>query len=170
MVLLHCGSVQGRAQKKYNGCYLQFCIGGSCPPALPLMPDTSILPCVPLVPFKLLPRCWSPEWVSLSKSVCHARAFKRRGLRIPQFLLLTQLWLVFTARSYRDLSWYWSPGLGSLMWGWDPSLLRYPSFYVHHTWLWEQQFPHVYILSSHLCISTPSSLLPIWMNVVSLIP
>ena len=42
------------------------------------------------------------------------RFFKRRGLRILQFLLLTQPLLIFTARSYGDLSsQHWTPGLCS---------------------------------------------------------
>ena len=32
-----------------------------------LMPDTSLPPSMPLVPFKLLPRCWSSEGVSLNR-------------------------------------------------------------------------------------------------------
>ena len=32
-----------------------------------LFPDTPVSPCVPLVPFKLLPQCWSSEGVSLSR-------------------------------------------------------------------------------------------------------
>ena len=36
-------------------------------PLLSLMPDTSVPPFMPLVPFKLLPWCWSPEGVSLSR-------------------------------------------------------------------------------------------------------
>ena len=70
MVLLHCCSVQGRAQKRSNDHCLHFCLGGSCPPALVLMPDTSVPPCKPVVPYKVLPWCWRPEGVSLSKSVC----------------------------------------------------------------------------------------------------
>ena len=35
-----------------------------------LMPDTSVPPCMPLVPFKLLPWCWSSEGVSLSMRPC----------------------------------------------------------------------------------------------------
>ena len=38
-------------------------------PLLALMPDTSVSPCVPLVPFKLTPKCWSSEVASLSKWV-----------------------------------------------------------------------------------------------------
>ena len=51
----------GRAQKRDNGLCLPFCLGENCPPALALMPDTSIPPCTPLVPFKLLPQCWNSE-------------------------------------------------------------------------------------------------------------
>ena len=36
-------------------------------PLLDFMADTSVSPCVPLVPFKLLPQCWSSEGVSLSR-------------------------------------------------------------------------------------------------------
>ena len=36
-------------------------------PLLTLMPDTSVSPCVPLLPFKLLPQCWSSAGVSLSR-------------------------------------------------------------------------------------------------------
>ena len=39
-------------------------------PLLALMADTSLPPCMPLVPFKLLPQCWSSERVHLCKSVC----------------------------------------------------------------------------------------------------
>ena len=50
-------------------CYcLQVYLGGNCPSALPLMPETSVPPRMPLVPFKGLPLCWSPVVVSLSKS------------------------------------------------------------------------------------------------------
>ena len=35
--------------------------------------------------------------------------------------------LVFTARSYGDFfSWHWIPGLGGVVWGWDPLLLGEP--------------------------------------------
>ena len=46
-----------------------FCLGESCPPALALIPDTLVPPCMPLVLFKLLSLCWSSEGVSLSKSM-----------------------------------------------------------------------------------------------------
>ena len=39
-------------------------------PLLALMPDNSVSQCIPLVPFKLLPWCWSSEVVSLSKCMC----------------------------------------------------------------------------------------------------
>ena len=56
MVSLLCGSVSGRAQKEDNDADwpLKFCTGGSCRPVLTLMPDASISPYVPLVPFQLL--------------------------------------------------------------------------------------------------------------------
>ena len=36
------------------------------------MGDLSVSLCMPLAPFKVLPQCWSPEGVSLSKSTCGA--------------------------------------------------------------------------------------------------
>ena len=39
-------------------------------PALALMPDNSFPPHMSLVPFELLPQCWSSEGVSSSMSVC----------------------------------------------------------------------------------------------------
>ena len=64
-----CVSV-GRLQKRDTGLCLPFCLRDSCPPALALMP--SVLPHMPLVPFKLLPQCWSSEGLSLSKFVCRS--------------------------------------------------------------------------------------------------
>ena len=67
--------------------------------------------CMPLVPFKLLPRCWSSVGVSLSKFVCGF--FMGNCLGLQKFLPLTQSLLVFAARSYEDLSsWQRNPGPG----------------------------------------------------------
>ena len=121
-----------RAQKRSNGICQQFCLRESCPLSLALMPDTSVLPYVPLVPFKLLPWCWSSMGVSLSKSVCGP--FRRNCLRIKPFLLSIQSPLVFTDRSHRDLSSrHWNPRLWGLVWGWDSSVLRYPSRFLSAT-------------------------------------
>ena len=115
-----------KVRKRDNGLCLPFCLGESCPPALVLMPNTSVPPCMLLVPFKLLLQCWSSEGVSLSKSVCGF--FKRNGFGLHKFLPLTQSSLGFTARSNGDLSsWHQNPELGHLGLDWDSSLLRYPS-------------------------------------------
>ena len=84
MVLLHCGYVSGRAQKRNNSNCLHFCLGKSCTPALALVPDTSVSPSTLLVPFKVLPLCWSPEVVSLSKCAC--RSLQEEMTENPQFL------------------------------------------------------------------------------------
>ena len=64
--------------------------------------------------------------VSLGKSVCGF--FKMSCWGLQKFLPLTQSLLVFAARSYGDFpSLHWNPGLSSLVWGWDSSILRYPS-------------------------------------------
>lgn len=77
------------------------------------MPDTSVFPCMPLVPLKLLPWCWSSERVSLSMWVHVCGFFKRNCFGLWQFLLLTQSLLVFAARSCGTCL----PGTGSLGWG-----------------------------------------------------
>ena len=47
---------------------------------------------------------------------------------------------IFAARSHGDLSSrHWNPGLEGLVWGWDSSLLSYPSgIFIHHTWVRDQ--------------------------------
>ena len=79
--------------------------------------------------FKLLPWCWSPEGVSLHKSLVLSPK------SIVQCLPPSQLPLVFVARSYGDLSsWHWNSGLSDLVWGagiphsWDVP----PNFYPPH--------------------------------------
>ena len=64
-----------------------------------------------------------------------------------EVLLLPQPSLVFTARSYGDLSsCHWNPGLGGLVWGWDSSLLRYPSqIFIHHMWVCDQHVPRLHL-------------------------
>ena len=105
---------------------LEFYLGGSCPLALALMPDTAFSPSMLLVPFQLLPKSWSPEEVSLCKSKDHCGPFKRRCLRILVSSAVPTP--TDSARSYGDLSsWPWNPGLGGVVWGWDPLLLRYSS-------------------------------------------
>ena len=44
-----------RVQERDNGLRPLFCVGESCPPALALMPDTSVSPSMPLVPFNYYP-------------------------------------------------------------------------------------------------------------------
>ena len=61
--------------------------------------------------------------------------FKWTLLRNWQFLLPPQPPLVFTSRSYGDLSfWCWNPGLCVLVWGWDSLLPRCPSGFLSTTW------------------------------------
>ena len=150
-----CGCVEG--SERDNGLCLPFCLGESCAPALALMPDPTLSPCMPLVPFKLLPWCWSSEEVSLSKSMCGF--LKRNYLGLQKFLPSTHSPLVFAARSYGDLSsWHWNPGLGG------PGVglvllapeISLPDFYL----------PHICVGPAH---SVCQPLLPDWMDVVSLI-
>lgn len=90
----------------------------AAPPALTLEPDNSVTPCMFLVPFQLLPQHWSSEQVSPYGGGVGVVAALRGMLGTAAALLLTQSQslLVFTARSYGDLSsWYWNPGFGSLV-------------------------------------------------------
>ena len=90
-----------------------------------------------LTPFKLLPQCWSSEWVSPSVSV--HKPFRRNAWdsRSPPSHSAT-LPDGFIVRSYGDFSWNRNPGLRVLMWAWDPLLLRWdlhcldvpPDFYL----------------------------------------
>ena len=106
---------------------LEFCPGGSCPPPLALMPDTSFSPHKPLMPFKLPLQSWRPEGVSLSpKSMC-----LEKTPEIPAVSSITPTPTSFTVSSYGDLSSkHWSLGLGGLVWSWDPLLARYPSQFL----------------------------------------
>ena len=146
---------QGRVQK--NLC-LPFFVGESCPPGLALMSDTSVPPCMPLVPFKLIPQCWSSEGVSLSKSVWEFYKSSRNFLGLQKFLPLTQSPLVFVARSFGDLSsWHWNPGLR----GPEGQRLLDPEIALLNFYL-----PPVDVEPA---CSASLPLLPVWMDVVSLI-
>ena len=54
----------------------------AAPPAVTLMLDNSVSPCIFLVPFKLLPQHWSSEFMGPRKSMCGP--FKRKCLRLQQ--------------------------------------------------------------------------------------
>ena len=115
-----------------------------------------VSPCITLVPFKLLPRCWSSGGVSLSESVCGF--FKRNCLGLQKFLPQTQSLLVFAARScgtYLPVTGTlgWGPGVGLGLLTPELSLLN---FYP----------PHVGEGPAH---STSVPLLPVWVYVVFLI-
>ena len=155
-----CGSVSKRVQKWDNASawHLEFCQGGSFPPTLTLMSDTSVSLCIPLVPFQLLLLCWSPKGVSLSPKCvgplrgdswdsysffCHPK---------PHWFLQPELMGTYLPGS-GTLAWVVWCGAGSFV----PKV----SFliFIHHTCVWDHVF----------CISMSLPLLPIWMNVISLI-
>ena len=104
------------------------------------------------------------------------RLFNQGLLEIRQFLLPPQPPLVFTTRSYEDLSsWHWNPGLCALAWGWDCLLPRYPCpFYPPHVNVGPPvplpllTAPDCFSPSAPISASLP--LLSIWMDVVSLNP
>ena len=127
-------------------------------PLITLMPDTLISPYKPLVPFKLLPWYYSSEGVRLSKSVCGF--FKRNCLRLQQFLPPIQFLLVFIASNCGDLpSSHWNPVLGglSVVMGLLATVIYLPNFYPPH-------------MNEGPACSPPVPLLPVWIDMVSLIP
>ena len=87
-----CQLCGGRAQKMDTGFCPPFCQSKNFPPAPALMPDTSVPPSMPLVPFKLLLCCRRSEGVNLGKSMCGF--FKGNYLGLQKFLPLTQFPLV----------------------------------------------------------------------------
>ena len=138
-----CGTV-GMGSEKGQWPLPPFSLGEGCPPDLTLIPDTSVSPCMPLVPFKLLPPCWSSEGMSLSKSACHFVKVNCLGLK--KFLPPTQSLLVFTARSYGDLSsWHWNSGLGTWFGAGTPHSQDTSWIFIHHMWIWDQLFPHLHL-------------------------
>ena len=141
----------GRAQKMDKNLCPPF-----CPPALTLMPNTSLSPCMPLVPFNLLPHYWNSEGVSLSlcvsslggtakdsRSFCH--------LLNPHWFLQPEV-----MGTYLLILEPWAGGPGV---GLGPLVPQIPlsNFYP----------PHVGV--GPACSASPP-LLPVWVDVVFLIP
>ena len=114
-----------------------------------------------IVALVMKPRVGGSVWVL---SLCGP--FKWGLLKIYQFLLPSQLPVIFIARSYGDLSSLpWDSGLCGLVWGWDHSLPRYLSWFlptIHGGGTTCNSFsaPHCISMSLHLslwlCPSYPS--------------
>ena len=76
----------------------------------------------------------NPTVVGFTYVLRPCRPVKGSVLKIWQFLPLPQPRLVFTARSYGDLSfWCWNPVLCSLAWGRGHSLPRHPPQFLSTT-------------------------------------
>ena len=127
----------GRVEKRNNGLCSPFCLGESCPPALALMPDTSVPSSMPLVLFKLLPQFWISEGVSLSPCVGSLRgtAWDSRSF----FHQLNPYWCL-----QPEVIGTYLPGtgtlyLGGLVWDWDSWLPRNSSrIFTHYMWVRDQ--------------------------------
>ena len=149
MALWLCGD---RAQKGDSCLCLPLSLGESCPLAPALIPHTSVSPCMPLVPFKLLLWFWSSRGVSLYKSICGF--FKGNYLGLQKFLSpswFLQAGVIGTSLpDTRALGWGAWLGLGLL----TPEI-SFPNFYPTHMYV------------GPAC-STSVPLLPVWMDVVSL--
>ena len=69
-------------------------------------------------------------WVSLCMGPLRRTAWDSGNFCLPH----PQFPLVFTARNYRNLSyWHWNPGWGHLLRGWNRSLPRQPSRFLSAT-------------------------------------
>ena len=111
----------------------------------------------PLVPFKLLPWCWSSEGVSLSVCVW---VLEKKLLGTPEVSSTDSFPTAFYSQKLWGLTflslepWAGGPGVGQGLLGPEIFLLN---FYL----------PQVGVGPPH---SMPASLPPVWMDVVSLIP
>ena len=119
------------------------------------MRDTSVLSCMALVPFKLLPWCWSSEEVNLSKWF-----FKGNCLGLQQFHLLTQSLLVFCSQKLCGLIFL--------------ALEQYVEVLVWGPWLLGPEIALRRFYPLHMNVGPAHSvsvlLLPIWMDVVVRLP
>ena len=107
------------------------------------MSDNSIPFRMSLVPFKMLPQCWSSEGVSLSKYMHGPFRRDSLGLHKPSvsFSLNPHL---FLQPKVMETS-LPSNGLGGPEWGWNPALFRGTSaaeisfpIFTCHMWVWDQ--------------------------------
>lgn len=117
-------SVLERAQQMNIGLFQNFCVGESYPSSS--HPGSRQVCSSPNVPdfFQAVPRARvQREWVqvSLCRVPLRGTAWDFTCLHVTQPHSL----LVFTARRCGDFSsCHWNPGLGGLVWGRDPILLR----------------------------------------------
>ena len=135
MVSLLCGSVWGRAQRRDSSCSLASGVLSRRKLSTGTHPDARHLS---------LPVChWCPssccsgagaqtDWVCVSpESIAGPLGRDSRESAVSSAAPTP---LVFTARSYGDLSsWHCNPGLGGLVWGWDSLLPRYPTWFLSIT-------------------------------------
>ena len=136
-----------------------FCLEESCPPALALMPDTIVPPCMTLVPCRLLPWwCWSSKEVCLNKpGMGHLRGTAREFSNFFQWL--QSCWFLQPEVMGASL-----PSIGTLGWG---ALCRTRT--SHSQNIPPNFYPPPNISMGPTC-SMSLCLLPVWINVVSLVP
>ena len=95
LALWLCGK---RVQKRDTGLCLPFCVGESCSSALSMLPYISVPPCVPQVPFKILPSAGTQRewvWVSLCVGSLRGTAWDSRNFfhqHNPCYFLQKKLW------------------------------------------------------------------------------
>ena len=136
------------AQKRNSGLCQHFCLGESfpCSPS-PNARQFSSSP-YSLVPFQLLPQCWSLERVK-SKSMCgpfkgstwDSGSSPSHSATIPASVYMQMLW--------GFSSWHWNPGLAwggartpSFLADTSPTKITLPVF-ICHARVWVQLIPHL---------------------------
>ena len=110
-IVAACQLCEWVAQKSCNSLCQPFSLEESCLPALALMSHSSVPPYMPLVLFKLLPRCCSSEGVSLSLCMGPLRGLPGK-LVVSVFHSLIPHWF-----SQIEVIGTYLPGTGILGWG-----------------------------------------------------
>ena len=174
MVFLLCGPEWKRTHKGHNATArsLKFCPGGSCPPALTLVSHTSMSPYLPLVPFQLLPWCWSQrEWVCISPKSTAGPSRRDFWESCSFFSCHNSHWFL-----QPEVMGSYLPGTGNLgcMFWFGAAIScsqgTLPDFYLPQVGVW---LPILHLcasvthVSEHLCVSAPPTHLH---NVTPLIP
>ena len=153
------GFVWGWAQKRNNHhCMASRVLSRKLSLPLALMPNTSLSFYMLLEPFQRLPQCWGGVWISFKSTEGPLRgdaweACSSSDHPNPTGFYRQKLWgLIFLALEP------WAGWSGVVLESLTPEI-SHPLF-THQTWVWD--WP--------ICISMSPSLLPIGMNVTSLIP
>ena len=138
----NCQVCWGRAKKRNNGPRQpRFCLGESVPPALTLMPDTSVPPHTPLLPSNLCSRAraqrkwiWVSLWVGPLRGAAWDSSTFSSTTSIPFGFYNQESWgFIFLVLDP------WAGGTGVRL-GPITHEISFLTF-INHTWVWDQPVP-----------------------------